>query len=480
MQQEDDLRGLAKVMDFMRALSILFVVIHIYWFCYEAIKQWGIDIGVVDKILMNFNRTAGLYTSILWTKLFAVVFLALSCLGTKGVKEEKITWNKIYVCLTFGFIFFFLNWWVLASSLPAVDNAGLYIFTMTVGYILLLMAGIWMSRLLKNNLFDDVFNLENESFMQETKLMANEYSVNLPTRFWYKKKQWKGWINIVNPFRASMVLGTPGSGKSYAIVNNYIKQQIEKGYTGIIHQHLKSVSKHPNIKDGDLFIVQYSDVKMGNTFYDALGIYKIENRDSFIEISSGKLTFKKGIGSRKLDKACLILFTKVPYTLFIIDSGSIEADYWKNEFIKADYKNDNINNTSQFLALTKNFVAQRLPQEFEVSKADQADILNKSLQFFKEKDNFNLNDFANEVINDPKAIEVFKQYKTDFEQEKDFEFSDNFSISSEAVKKQARALKSIIKLDKNFHIYIHGSRELIEQGEDKKGKFYKVYYKEES
>jgi hypothetical protein len=109
MQQEDDLRGLAKVMDFMRALSILFVVINVYWFCYGAIEQWGINIGVVDKILMNFNRTAGLFTSILWTKIFAVVFLALSCLGTKGVKEEKITWGKIYVCLGFGFVCFFLN-----------------------------------------------------------------------------------------------------------------------------------------------------------------------------------------------------------------------------------------------------------------------------------------------------------------------------------------------------------------------------------
>lgn len=95
MQQEDDLRGLAKTMDFMRALSILFVVINIYWFCYGQIREWGINIGVVDRILLNFDRTAGLFRNILWTKLFAVVFLALSCLGTKGVKEEKITWRKI-------------------------------------------------------------------------------------------------------------------------------------------------------------------------------------------------------------------------------------------------------------------------------------------------------------------------------------------------------------------------------------------------
>ena len=231
MQQEDDLRGLAKVMDFMRALSILFVVINIYWFCYGAVKEWGVNIGVIDKILLGFNRTAGLFTSILWTKIFAVVFLALSCLGTKGVKDEKITWNKIYVCLTFGFIFFFLNWWRLVLPFPPVANAGFYIFTMAVGYILLLMAGIWMSRLLKNSMMDDVFNTENESFMQETKLMVNDYSVNLPTRFWYKKKMWKGWINIVNPFRAAIVLGTPGSGKSYAVVNQFIKQQIEKGFS---------------------------------------------------------------------------------------------------------------------------------------------------------------------------------------------------------------------------------------------------------
>lgn len=231
MQQEDDLRGLAKVMEFMRAISILFVVINIYWFCYQSIREMGINIGVVDKILLNFQNTAGLFSHILWTKLFAVVFLALSCLGTKGVKEEKITWNKIYVFLFFGFIFFFLNWWILALPLPLVANTAFYILTMTIGYILLLMAGLWMSRLLKNNLMDDVFNMENESFMQETRLMENEYSVNLPTRFYYKKKWNDGWINVVNPFRATIVLGTPGSGKSYAVVNNFIKQQIGKGFS---------------------------------------------------------------------------------------------------------------------------------------------------------------------------------------------------------------------------------------------------------
>ena len=153
------------------------------------------------------------------------------------MKEEKITWSKIWTVLFSGFVFFFLNWWLLALPIGKVGAASLYIFTLSVGYICLLMGGVWMSRLLKNNLMDDVFNTENESFMQETRLMENEYSVNLPTRFYYKKRWNKGWINVVNPFRASMVLGTPGSGKSYAIVNNYIKQQIEKGFAMYIYDY---------------------------------------------------------------------------------------------------------------------------------------------------------------------------------------------------------------------------------------------------
>ena len=237
MAQEDDLRALGKVMDFMRGISVIFLLINCYWFCYEAFQQWHFTLGIINKILINFQRTTGLFSSILWTKLFCVVFLALSCLGTKGVKEEKITWPKIWTILFSGFVLFFLNWWLLALPIGKVGAASLYIFTLSVGYICLLMGGVWMSRLLKNNLMDDVFNTENESFMQETRLMENEYSVNLPTRFYYKKKWNKGWINVVNPFRASMVLGTPGSGKSYAIVNNYIKQQIEKGFAMYIYDY---------------------------------------------------------------------------------------------------------------------------------------------------------------------------------------------------------------------------------------------------
>lgn len=261
MSQEDDLRGLAKVIDFMRAISILFVLIHCYWFCYESFREWNITIGVVDRILMNFQKNTGLFSSLLWTKLFAVLFLGLSCLGTRGVKDEKITWRNIIILLIVGFITFFLNWILLA--IPEV-GAILYISSLAIGYICLLMGGTWMSRLLKNNLMDDVFNVENESFMQETRLMENEYSVNLPTRFYYQKKWNNGWINVVNPFRATIVLGTPGSGKSYAVVNNFIKQQIEKSFAMYIYDY-----KFPDLSEiAYNHLLKYADrYEVKPTFY---------------------------------------------------------------------------------------------------------------------------------------------------------------------------------------------------------------------
>ena len=258
MQGEDDLRGLAKIMAFMRAVSILLVLMHLYWFCYGFFIERGWTLELINKILGNFQRTAGLFSHTLYTKLFALVLLALSCLGTKGVKDEKITWSKIYVALVIGVILFFLNFPLLKLSLNTATI--LYVLTTGSGYIALMVAGVWMSRLLRNNLMDDVFNNENESFQQETRLMENEYSVNLPTKFYYKGKWNNGWINIVNPFRATIVLGTPGSGKSYAIVNNYIKQQIEKGFSMYIYDFkfddLSTIAYNHLLKHRDKYKVQ--------------------------------------------------------------------------------------------------------------------------------------------------------------------------------------------------------------------------------
>ena len=252
-----------------------------------------------------------------------------------------------------------------------------------------------------------------------------------------------------------------------------------------IHQHLKSVSKHPNIKEGDLFVIQYDNIGWENAYYPAIGIYKIENKERFLETSfndngEAEIALKKGIGPKRLDKACLIVDTGKPYTIFIIDNVSSETDYWKNEFICAQAKNDFINNTNQFLSLTKSFITEQMPDEFQVSKTEQIDLLNRSMDYFKTQDEFNLEDFSRDVIHHPEVIDAFNSYKKKFETEKDIDISDNFEISVPAVKKQARVFKSVLKLDKNFHIYIHGDRQLIEQGVEHDGrKYYKIYFNQE-
>lgn len=233
MQGEDDLRGLAKIMAFMRAVSILLVLMHFYWYCFSFFLQQGWTLQIINKILINFNQTAGLFSETYYTKIFAFILLGISCLGTKGVKSEKIKKSKIFSLLISGFVMFFFNTILLEYSFR--NNTIIYMTTTGLGYILLMVAGSWANRLFHSNLMDDVFNLENESFQQETRLIENQYSVNLPTRFYYKRKWNKGWINVVNPFRATLVLGTPGSGKSYAVINNYIKQHIEKGFSMYIY-----------------------------------------------------------------------------------------------------------------------------------------------------------------------------------------------------------------------------------------------------
>ena len=260
MQQEDDLRALAKIMEFGRAVSIFLLVVHVYVYCYPSITAWHLNLEVIDRILINFNNTTGIFNCILWSKLLAVLLLAVSCLGTHGVKGEKITWPKIYAVLVAGCALFFLNWWLLKLPLPYMANTAFYIFTLTAGYLALLMSGLWMSRLYRHNLMEDVFNMENESFMQETRLMENEYSVNLPTRFYYKKRWNNGFVNIVNIFRACMVIGTPGSGKSYAIVNSYIRQLIAKGFAIYIYDYkfddLSTIAYNSLLKNMDKYEVK--------------------------------------------------------------------------------------------------------------------------------------------------------------------------------------------------------------------------------
>ncbi len=346
------MRALAKIMDFLRAVSIILVVMNVYWYCYEAVRLWGVDIGVVDRILMNFDRTAGLFHSILYTKLFAVILLALSCLGTKGVKGEKITWERIWAVLAAGFVLFFLNWWILALPLPVGAVTAMYILTVGGGYVCLLMGGLWMSRLLKHNLMEDVFNNENESFMQETRLLTNEYSVNLPTRFYYKKKWNNGWINILLPQRASIVLGTPGSGKSFAVVNSYIKQQIEKGYSmylydfkfsdlsTIAYNHLMNHTEGYKVKP-KFYVINFDDPRRSHRCNPIYPDFMEDITDAYESAYTIMLNLNKTWVQKQGDffvESPIILFAAIIWYLKIFQNGKYCTFPHAIEFLNRRYE----------------------------------------------------------------------------------------------------------------------------------------------
>jgi hypothetical protein len=253
-------------------------------------------------------------------------------------------------------------------------------------------------------------------------------------------------------------------------------------------KHLYDQSIHPKIKGGEFYVVYFKDCIIDGETVDAVGLFKSENKDTFLKVYPAgdgfEIESEKGININKLDKGCLIFNIEKEngYVVAVVDNTNkgVEAQYWVDDFLHIRQRKDEYYNTQNFLSLTKHFIKDELPQHFDISKPDQIDLLNKSVKFFKGKDNFNIGEFTNEVIEQPDIIEKFNQYKSEYAKEYDMKFEDNFTISENAVKKQSRIFKSVIKLDKNFHIYIHGDRNLIEQGEDTKGKYYKVYYREEN
>lgn len=251
-----------------------------------------------------------------------------------------------------------------------------------------------------------------------------------------------------------------------------------------IHQHLVSVSTHPNIKDGDLFIVRFENIRMGNKYLDALGIYKFEQKESFIETANNEgrieAVFKKGLGTKKPEKGCLVLFDREPFTILVIDSNSKETDYWRQDFIQYRSKQDNVNSTNNFLKMAKSYITDQMPSEFEVEKTDQIELLNKSIDFFKQNESFNKSEFEQSVLGDEDAIKSFQSFGNSYKETNDVEIHDEFDIAPQSVKKQSRIFKSILKLDKNFHVYIHGDRNKIEKGQDEQGKFYKIYFENEA
>ncbi|HMG69268.1 MAG TPA: nucleoid-associated protein [Chitinophagaceae bacterium] len=256
-----------------------------------------------------------------------------------------------------------------------------------------------------------------------------------------------------------------------------------------IAKHLYEVSVHPQIKSCDLFVTYFSQVSINDELVDAIGIFKSENKQSFLKLA-GKggefiLKYEDGISIEKLDKGCLIFNTdqKNGFKVAIIGKSnkSAEAQFWKDNFLLLRSCNDEYHYTKNFLSVTKDFIVKKLSEDFEISKADKIELLNKSVGYFKEHDTFNVKDFEKEVFKDSDMIKSFRKFGSSYLDNNDIDIADSFEISSQAVKKQAKSFKSVIKLDKNFHIYIHGDREMIEQGYDAKTgkKFYKIYFDQE-
>ncbi len=254
-------------------------------------------------------------------------------------------------------------------------------------------------------------------------------------------------------------------------------------------QHLYKNSGHPKIKGGELYLCSFEDCIFENETVDAVGIFKTETKTNFFEVSQEKSSFsialKEGLDLNKLDKGCLIFNTqqKEGFRVLMIDSQSRgeEAQYWRESFLGLSPVKNEFQQTNQFLNITKKFVTEQMVDEFDMTKPDQMDLLNRSVDYFKKHESFDKSNFEKEVLQDKGLIKSFHAYDNAYRQEHGIDLNERFGISEQAVKKQARVFKSVLKLDKNFHIYIHGDKQLIEHGVEKDGrKFYKIYYKVEN
>jgi len=255
-----------------------------------------------------------------------------------------------------------------------------------------------------------------------------------------------------------------------------------------IARHLYESTMHPKIKTGELYVCYYENCLVDGAFVDAIGLYKTETKNSFIDLSNDgnefSLTMREGVDVSKYDKACLVLPTNAEkgFDVLIYDSNrGDEAVFWRETFLNVVPQANEYFQTNQFLNLTKQFIAKQLPEEYDIAKTDQIDLLNKSVEYFRANESFDKKKFEKEVFDDSGMIKAFRRFETNYAEMSDFEVPDKFDISTLAVKKQARVFKSVLKLDKNFHVYIHGDKSLIEKGYDERvGKsFYKIYFDEE-
>lgn len=254
-------------------------------------------------------------------------------------------------------------------------------------------------------------------------------------------------------------------------------------------RHLYDVTTLPNIKSGELHVAYFTGLPVNGQLVDAVGIYKTESKNRYLKVQGGKqgytFTPDEGFDPYKIDKGCIILNTgDEGYVIHSLDrtTKSYSAQFWRDVFLRIEPAADNYHATQDYMKLCKEFVEHGMPDEFEVECTQQIEILNKATAYFKQNDEFEKESFEQQVFSDPEVIKSFDRYKDQYQSEREVELQSTFDISSDAVKKNATAMKKVLKLDKNFHVYIHGSGDRIERGYDQVTglSFYKIYFEEEA
>ncbi len=258
-----------------------------------------------------------------------------------------------------------------------------------------------------------------------------------------------------------------------------------------IARHLHDNTTHPKVKAGELYVCYFGNCLVDGAFVDALGMFKTETKSNFLDVSmegkDAEVTLRNGAEVARFDKACLVLPTNAEqgFDVLIYDSNGNrgdEATFWREGFLGLVPQATEYYHTNQFMGMAKEFITAQLPHEYEIEKAEQIDLLNKSLEYFRANESFDRKGFAKEVFEDKRIIKAFDEFETNYAEMNEMEMPEQFGISTQAVKKQGRVFKSVLKLDKNFHIYIHGDKSLIERGYDEHTgkKYYKIYYDEEN
>lgn len=338
---------------------------------------------------------------------------------------------------------------------------------------------------IKSIIVHEVGNKLNQDIIHFSKslLSVNENVINILTNYFISAFKSEEYLNLHHDTDLNL-------NEVYAYVSKIFDNPESLQEQSInLAKHLYEQSTHPKIKSGEFYTVYFKDCIVDGTTTDAIGLFKSENKDTFLKVypqgDGFEIESEKGVNINKLDKGCLIfnLEKENGYVVSVVDNTNkgAEAKYWTDDFLHVKPRKDEYYNTQNVMSLCKNFIKEGLPEGLDITKADQADFLNKAVEYFKKNEDFDMTDFKKVVMRKPEVVESFNQYQSEYEFARELAVLDRFSISEAAVKKQAKVLKSVIKLDKNFHIYVHGDRDMIEQGTDEEGrKYYKIYYRVES